>query len=714
VSERVSVTVGLPVFNGRRWLADAVRSVFAQTCSEWELVLIDDGSTDGTSDVVRRLDDPRVRVLRDGRNRGLCARLNQIAWLARGAYLARMDADDLMHPERLERQLAFLRANPEVDLVDTAIYTVDDDLTPLGIRGDRPLDARPEAVLRNGLLIHPTVMGRTEWFRRNPYDPVYVRAEDRELWVRAGATARFARLGVPLLFYRESPAGNLGNYLRTERTVRAILRRYGPPRVGPWRSRVWVGRSRMKSAAYLIGTRLGLQGRLIGRRNRPLGPAEMDEGRHVLSAIRRTTVPGLEVDGSRPPDGSAAPPRGDGSSPRVLHVTTVPLTLHFLAGHVLHARSRGFAVHALSSPGEALDAFGRDMQIDVHAVAMSRRMTPLADLAALWRLVRVIRRVRPTIVDAHTPKGGLLGMMAAALCRVPVRIYHQHGLPLMTATGLRRRILRGTERTACHLAHQVICISGSLRDVLIAEGLCPPSKIRVLEHGSIDGVEADRTFDPARVSPETRGRVRAHYRIPPDALVVGFVGRVVRDKGLIELTRAWSALREEYPSLHLLVAGPFESQDPIPADVEAALRTDPRVRLAGMVHDVASVYRAMDLFVLPTYREGFGTSLLEAAAMELPVIATRIPGCVDAVRDGETGVLVPARDAEALAAAMRVYLGDPELRRRHGASGRRRALREFDPETLRESLVQEYVRLLGGRGGTGAERACRVPPGASR
>lgn len=100
--------------------------------------------------------------------------------------------------------------------------------------------------------------------------------------------------------------------------------------------------------------------------------------------------------------------------------------------------------------------------------------------------------------------------------------------------------------------------------------------------------------------------------------------------------------------------------------------------------------------------------------MELPVIATRIPGCVDAVRDGETGVLVPARDAEALAAAMRVYLGDPELRRRHGASGRRRALREFDPETLRESLVQEYVRLLGGRGGTGAERACRVPPGASR
>src|SRR5258705_238654 len=170
---------------------------------------------------------------------------------------------------------------------------------------------------------------------------------------------------------------------------------------------------------------------------------------------------------------------------------------------------------------------------------MPRRITPLADLAALWRLVRVMRRVRPTIVDAHTPKGGLLAMMAAALCRVPVRIYHQHGLPLMTATGLKRRILRGTERTACRLAHQVICISPLLREVLIAEGLCPPGKITVLEHGSIDGVEADGKFDPAGVSTQWAEFVRARYQIPPSAPVIGFVGRVVRDKGLIELAQAW-------------------------------------------------------------------------------------------------------------------------------------------------------------------------------
>ena len=326
--------------------------------------------------------------------------------------------------------------------------------------------------------------------------------------------------------------------------------------------------------------------------------------------------------------------------PTVLHVTTVPMTLRFLAGHVAHAKSRGFEVHALSSPGEALDAFGRDMGIEVHAARMPRRITPLVDLAALWRIVRVMRRVRPTIVDAHTPKGSLLAMMAATLCRVPVRVYHQHGLPLVTATGPRRRILRWAERTTCRLAHRVVCISAALREVLIAEGLCPAEKITVLGHGSIDGVEAGGKFDPSRVSTESAEGARARYGVPPGALVLGFVGRIVRDKGLVELVQAWRVLREEWPSLHLLVAGPFESQDPVPADVETTLRRDPRIHLAGMVHDMPGVYRILDLLVLPTYREGFNTALLEAAAMERPAVATRDAGmrrCGSRRRDRPAG-----------------------------------------------------------------------------
>jgi glycosyltransferase involved in cell wall biosynthesis len=276
-NDGVTVTIGIPFLNARRTLADAVRSVFAQTHGDWELLLVDDGSTDGSSDVVRQLLDPRVRLLADGVTLGLCARLNQIAAAARGAYLARM--------------------------VDTATFTVDDDLTPLGIRGERPLDARPEAVLRDGLLIHPTITGRTEWFRRNPYDGRFVRAEDRELWVRTCASTTFARLPAPLFFYREAPAGNLANYLRTERTVRDVLRRYGPPVIGAERTRRLVMRSRLKSMAYLVGTRLGVQGRLIRRRNRPLAPAEAAAARLILTEIWRTVVPGLEGDGPSPVEG---------------------------------------------------------------------------------------------------------------------------------------------------------------------------------------------------------------------------------------------------------------------------------------------------------------------------------------------------------------------------------------------------------------------------
>jgi glycosyltransferase involved in cell wall biosynthesis len=288
-----TVTIGIPFFSARRTLADAVRSVFAQTHRDWELILIDDGSTDGSLDVVRSLDDPRVRIVSDGTNRGLCARLNQIAELAHGKYLARMDADDLMHPERIERQVRFLDANPAIDVVDTATCTIDDNGEPLGIRGEKPLDCEPVAVLRHGLLIHPTVMGRADWFRQNRYDSAYVRAQDRELWCRTCGRAKFARLCEPLFFYREALAGNLSTYLRTESTVRKILAIYGPPLVGRWRTRLLTARSHLKSWAYRLSTTLGLQGRLIRKRNRPLSAIEVAAARRILAEIRAAAAPGL-------------------------------------------------------------------------------------------------------------------------------------------------------------------------------------------------------------------------------------------------------------------------------------------------------------------------------------------------------------------------------------------------------------------------------------
>lgn len=349
---------------------------------------------------------------------------------------------------------------------------------------------------------------------------------------------------------------------------------------------------------------------------------------------------------------------------------------------------------ALSSPGEMLDQFAAREGIPVHHLEMARRITPLRDLATTARLWWWLQKVRPDIVNAHTPKGGLLGMVGAWLARVPVRVYHMHGLPLMTATGLRRKLLRWAERVSCLLAHQVFCVSASLRDAAVSEGLCRPDKMAVLHHGSINGVAAETSFNPSVVGAPARAATRGRHGIPLDAEVIGFVGRVVRDKGLIELVEAWQTLRAERPQLHLLVVGTLEPEDPLPPAVEQLMRTDPRIHLAGFSSDTPPLYAAMDVFVLPTYREGFPVAPMEAAAMGLPVVATEVPGCVDAVHDGVTGTLVPSRDPAALEDALRRYLLDPELRRRHGRAGRDRMLREFRQDDIWAALYAEYLRLL--------------------
>ncbi len=383
---------------------------------------------------------------------------------------------------------------------------------------------------------------------------------------------------------------------------------------------------------------------------------------------------------------------------RLVHITTVPDSLDFFTGQVGYMKAQGLDVQAITSPGELLDFFAARESLRVHAVAMTRRITPLRDLMSVVRLWRRLRRLRPVIVHTHTPKGGLLGMMSAWLAGVPVRVYHLHGLPLATASGFKRLLLRTSEKVACGLAHQVLAVSWSLRDEALAQGICPPDKITVLRSGSSNGVDAVDTFNPERVGAEARAVVRARYGIPADALVVGFVGRVVRDKGLAELVESWQALREEFPRLHLLVVGPFEPQDPVGPEVERVLRGDPRIHLAGMCLDVPPLYAAMDVLALPTYREGFGVVAIEAGAMGLPVVATRIPGCVDAIRDGVTGTLVPARDGPALAEALRQYLRSPGLRREHGTAGRRRVLHEFRREAIWDAQFQEYLRLLRAKG----------------
>ena len=379
----------------------------------------------------------------------------------------------------------------------------------------------------------------------------------------------------------------------------------------------------------------------------------------------------------------------------IVHIMTVPQSLGFLRGQPTYMKARGLSPLAVTSPGAKLADFGRAEGVPVFPVAMARRISPLRDLISLHGLCAVIRQARPSLVHSHTPKGGLLGMIAAWMCGVPCRVYSIHGFPFLTARGWRRIMLWLTERISCALAHRVVSVSESIRQVAISEGVCRPGKIVVLGSGSSNGVDAESRFHPDQFSPERRQRERASLAIPVQALVVGFIGRVVRDKGIVELSLAWKQVSARYPDAHLVIVGDIEDQDPVPREVMDAFRVDPSVHLVGAVADPASWYAMFDLVVLPTYREGLPNVPLEAAAMALPVVATRVPGCTDAVRDGMTGTLVPARDASALAEAIARYLGDPVLRQRHGRAGRDWMLGAFRPEVMWEAVYQMYRQLLG-------------------
>jgi lipopolysaccharide/colanic/teichoic acid biosynthesis glycosyltransferase/glycosyltransferase involved in cell wall biosynthesis len=384
------------------------------------------------------------------------------------------------------------------------------------------------------------------------------------------------------------------------------------------------------------------------------------------------------------------------AQPLVTHITTVAMTLLFLRGQARFMRSRGFEFDVVSSPGDHQDEFASSERVRAYGVPMERRIAPARDLGAVFMLVRVLLRTRPAIVHAYTPKAGLLGMMAATVCRVPLRVYEMYGLPLTTATGATRWLLWLSECVACALAHEVICCSESLRQLTLANRICRPSKAQVIANGSAGGVDAVCRFNPSSVPTEEAAAVRRDFGIASDAVVIGFVGRLVPDKGVSELAAAWQSLRAEFPAVHLLLVGPFEDAS-LPHETRRVLEEDPRVHLTGPDWNTPRLFAAMDVVCLPSYREGFPVVCLEAAAMAKPVVATRVTGCVDAVADGLTGTLVPARNSDALSTALRDYVSDPELRRRHGSAGRARMLADFAPERTWAGIADVYTRALRAR-----------------
>jgi glycosyltransferase involved in cell wall biosynthesis len=376
---------------------------------------------------------------------------------------------------------------------------------------------------------------------------------------------------------------------------------------------------------------------------------------------------------------------------RVLHVVNISFVIpYFLGNQLRYFGERGYEEFVACSPSDELDELTQRYGFRCLKVDILRKVTILKDLKAVFDVARFIRKNRIEIVTGHTPKGALVAMLAAFVCRVPKRIYMRHGLVYETAHGLMRKVLIAIDKLAATLATNVVCVSQSVARNSLRDGLNDASKQMILANGTCNGIDVSR-FDIASVSSDEIDGLRAALGLVEGDLVIGFTGRLARDKGIIELVRAFDRLQTKYQNLKLMLVGMEEQRDALPEDIVKHLMSNPNIITTGYVaySEIQKYYALMDVFVLPSYREGFPTSVLEASSMSIPVVTTRATGSIDSIVDGQTG-LFAEHTADSLAEKISFFCSNEACRRKYGANGRNFVLKNFRQELVWAEIEQLY------------------------
>lgn len=361
----------------------------------------------------------------------------------------------------------------------------------------------------------------------------------------------------------------------------------------------------------------------------------------------------------------------------VLFVVTSHITATtFLAGQLAHLRESGWTIHVISAPGPGLSEFCAREGASLHTIPIQRQPSPIDDFRALARLIRTVRLIRPDVMIAGTPKAGLLAGMAGRIAGVPRRIYLVHGLRFEGAEGFGRFALIAFERVSARSATEVVAVSQSVRDGLVAAGIPGSRVVEVLGAGSPNGVDTEH-FRPSTGA--ERREARAELGIPSNGRVALFVGRVTRDKGLADLAALADSLADDEV---LLVVGDPEPLDAMDRHLIATLEGHHRVILRAHTNDVTTHYRAADILVLPTRREGLPTVVLEAGACGLPTVSYAVTGVVDAVDPGITGVLAPWGSTSTFLREATSLLRNEYRSLRIGAQARRHIEVSFNRHTV--------------------------------
>jgi glycosyltransferase involved in cell wall biosynthesis len=386
-------------------------------------------------------------------------------------------------------------------------------------------------------------------------------------------------------------------------------------------------------------------------------------------------------------------------------VATIPATVKvFFGDQLLFLQEHGYQITVITSPEGGCQNIEKSLPdgITVEYISISRTIKPLEDLKALWKITRIIRDNHFDIVQYVTPKGALFGSIASWMAKVPVRLYLMWGLYYVTQTGFRRFVYKTIERLICGCSTAIAPDSKGNVALAVEEGLCNADKISIVGHGSANGVDTTR-FDPDRLA-QTRKEIRKDCHIPDSAIVFGCIAAIVGDKGINELIESFERVSQDNPHAYLLYIGQTTEKDPVKPSTLELMKANPRIIHLGWQTEPEKYLAAMDIFVLPTYREGFGVVNIEASAMALPVISTDVPGPQESIVHGETGILVPARSVEPLANAMKDLMGRPSYLQKLGRAGRKRVQDFYEQKKLWQAILEHKQSLLHKAGSASRRR----------
>ena len=383
------------------------------------------------------------------------------------------------------------------------------------------------------------------------------------------------------------------------------------------------------------------------------------------------------------------------NKPKLIRITTVSKSLkRLLKGQLHYMNTHGFEVIGVSSPDEFLPQVEKAENIPTYAVAMQRGISPLDDIKSVWNLYKIFKKEQPKIVHTHTPKAGTVGMFAAYLAGVPIRLHTVAGLPLMETKGIKRKILNNVEKITYQLATKVYPNSLNLKQFIIDEKLGKASKLKVIGNGSSNGIDTS-VFDPATVSKEIKSELRDSLAIKPNDFVFLFIGRLVNDKGINELITAFVNLAERHADMQLVLVGNNDdNSDPLADETLEQIQNHPQIHAVGYKNNVVDYFAFADVFTFPSYREGFPNVVLQAAAMQLCSIVTNINGSNEIVEEGKNGFVIPLKDAENLGKKMKYCYQNKEQTKQMGFKSRRIILEKFERTQLWALIKKEYDSFL--------------------